>query len=170
MKTGNLEKTVREITQDEFEEAMALYARAEQREEMINRNIEDSVRELLGTYEDELNCLKDGKKMALGIIQTYCNHNKDRLFARRRSIGTRHGIAGFRLGAARLRTKPGSDWKKIVGVLKNCLPEYVRTVEEPANDQLLADRHKEHVAPVLISLGLEVVQDELFYVETVRAA
>jgi hypothetical protein len=50
------------------------------------------------------------------------------------------------------------------------LPAYVRTTEEPAKDMLLADRNNALVAPLLISLGVEVVQDELFYIETNKAA
>lgn len=54
--------------------------------------------------------------------------------------------------------------------MKTTLPDYVRTTEEPAKDMLLADRHKEHVATRLIDLGIEVVQDELFYIEAGKAA
>jgi len=49
--------------------------------------------------------------------------------------------------------------------LKQQLPEYVRLNEEPAKDLLLADRNKESVAPFLRELGLQVVQDELFFID-----
>jgi hypothetical protein len=35
---------------------------------------------------------------------------------------------------------------------------------------LLADRHKEQVAITLQEIGVQVVQDELFYIETKHAA
>ena len=101
----------------------------------------------------------------------YCLEHKQKLFNNRRSIGTLQGIAGFRLGTPRLKTeKVNANWEGILAQLKQILPAYVRTIHEPAKDLLLADRHKEHVAPVLVKLGLQVVQDELFYIETKKAA
>jgi hypothetical protein len=35
---------------------------------------------------------------------------------------------------------------------------------------LLADRHNEKVAPLLLEIGVQVVQDELFYIEPRIAA
>lgn len=92
------------------------------------------------------------------------------LFSKRRSIGTPSGIVGFRLGTPRLKTIKGTNWATIVTQLKEKLPLYIRTVEEPAKDMLLADRHKEQVAITLQEIGVQVVQDELFYIETKHAA
>ena len=170
MKTRNVKKTTKDITALQFEEAMEKYAEAERREAEINKNMEAGVNNLLAEYEDELSCLAQGKNMAFEIVQSYCVNNKESLFNKRRSIGTLHGIAGFRLGTPRLKTAKGSNWHKILAELKEKLPDYVRAVAEPAKDLLLADRHKEHVAPVLVAIGVEVVQDELFYIEVGKAA
>lgn len=170
MKTRNAKKQKTEVTVAQFEEAMEKYAEAEHREAEINRNIEGEVNELLVKYEDELTVLAQGKNMAFEIVQSYCLNNKETLFKQRRSIGTLHGIAGFRLGTPRLKTKKGSNWNKALKQLKEKLPAYVRTNEEPAKDLLLADRHKENVAPLLMDIGIEVVQDELFYIEAAKAA
>ncbi len=170
MKTRTLSKIKTTITEVQFEEAMARYAAAENRELEINRLVEGEVNEVLEKYEDELLCLAQGKQTAFGIAHAYCAGNKETLFLRRRSIGTVHGIAGFRLGTPRLKTLKGNNWKKVLTALKEKLPEYVRTAEEPAKDLLLADRHKETVAPLLIEIGVEVTQDELFYIETRKAA
>jgi len=170
MKTRNAKKQMEEITPAQFEEAMERYACAEYRELEINKSIEDEVNEVLEKYGDELQCLAQGKTMAFETVQTYCLNNKDQLFGKRRSIGTLHGIAGFRLGTPRLKTRKGSNWNNVLLELKEKLPAYVRTIEEPAKDLLLADRQKEAVAPLLMSIGIEVVQDELFYIELKKAA
>jgi phage host-nuclease inhibitor protein Gam len=149
---------------------MERYASAERREAEINKNIEEEVNEVLLRYEDELTCLAQGKGMAFEIVQSYCLGNKQALFGKRRTIGTLHGIAGFRLGTPRLKTVKGNNWNKALVQLKEKLPAYVRTVDEPAKDLLLADRQKENVAPVLVQIGIEVVQDELFYIESKKAA
>jgi len=170
MKTRNAIKLTTSVTNLRFEEAMAKYAAAEKRELEINKTIECEVNELLEKYQDELMCLSQSKHMAFEIAQSYCLDNKEELFSKRRSIGTLHGIAGFRLGTPRLKTAKGSNWNKVLKELKEKLPEYVRTTEEPAKDQLLADRHKEKVAPLLFQIGVQVVQDEIFYIEAKKAA
>jgi phage host-nuclease inhibitor protein Gam len=170
MKTRNAKKLITNITVAQFEEAMEKYAEAEQREADINKTIEIEVNEVMDKYEDELSCIARGKNFAFEIVQSYCIANKEQLFNRRRSIGTLHGVAGFRLGTPRLKTLKGSNWNTVLQGLKDKLPCYIRTLEEPAKDLLLADRQSEKVAPLLVELGVQVVQDELFYIETRKAA
>ncbi len=170
MKTRTVKKEKQGITRARFEAAISGYAEAERREAEINRILEEEVTELTNKYEDELGLLAQAKSAAFETAYTYCVQNKEHLFGKRRSTGTLHGIAGFRLGTPRLKTAKGSDWQKVLSQLKEKLPAYVRTEEVPAKDKLLADRHTEQVAPVLLQIGLEVVQDELFYITTKTAA
>jgi phage host-nuclease inhibitor protein Gam len=170
MKTQTINKDAGSITSTRFESAIATYAQAERREIEINKRIEAEVNELLEKYEDELACLAQSKGAAFEIAHTYCRENKETLFSTRRRISTNYGIAGFRLGNPRLKTTKGVSWDKALMALKEKLPAYVRLAEEPAKDMLLADRHKETVAPLLMQIGLEVVQDDLFYIETQKAA
>lgn len=170
MKTKTESRINGSVTVIHFNEAMQRYAAAERREAEINKTIETEVNEVLGRFEDELMCLAQAKQTAFGIAHAYCAANKAALFAQRRSIGTGHGVAGFRLGTPALKTRKGSSWKKVLTALKEKLPAYVRITEEPAKALLLADRHKENVAPLLVEIGVEVVQEELFYIETGQAA
>ena len=48
---------------------------------------------------------------------------------------------------------------------KELLPAYIRTSEELAKDKLLADRELPEVAEYFPKIGVQVVQDETFYVE-----
>ncbi|MBE2288908.1 MAG: host-nuclease inhibitor Gam family protein [Chitinophagaceae bacterium] len=158
------------VTQEQFEEAIQHYAEAERREAEIGRIIEAEVNEVLSKYEDERLCLSQGKLIAFGIARIYCSENKEALFSKRRSVGTMHGLAGFRLGTPALRLQKGTNWNNVLATLKEKLPEYVRITEEPAKALLLADRNTEKVAPVLVELGLQVVQEDLFYIEAGKAA
>ncbi|MCF8448422.1 MAG: host-nuclease inhibitor Gam family protein [Taibaiella sp.] len=170
MKTRNISKVTQGITEEQFAAAMERYAAAEAREQEINKRIECEVNDLLEKYEDELLCLAQGKQTAFDIAQSYCRENKAALFVQRRSIGTVHGIAGFRLGTPQLKTLKGGNWNKVLQQLKEKLPDYVRTTEEPARNLLLAHRHQDNVAPLLVEIGVQVVQDELFYIEPRKAA
>lgn len=170
MKTRNPMKQTIYVSQRQFEEAMARYAVAERREAELCLCRDTDLKEVMDKYEDEMLCLSQIKNAAFDTAHAYCLNNKEQLFGKRRTIGALHGIAGFRLGSPRLKPVKGADWNNILIQLKTKLPDYVRTAVEPAKDQLLADRHKEAVAPKLREIGLQVVQDELFYIETKKAA
>lgn len=170
MTTKIIKKSPVEISPAQFEEAMSRYSAAGLRGIEINKAIEAEVNEILEKYEDELQCTTQTSNAAFETIRSYCTGNKSTLFGKRRSLGTPYGIVGFRLGTPRLKTLKGTTWNVILARLKEKLPGYIRTVEEPAKDLLLADRHKETVAPFLMEIGVQVVQDELFYIETKKAA
>ena len=170
MKTRISNRLETDITPAEFQQAMARYAEAGLRGLEINKAIEAEINEIMEKYEHELQCTTYTKDKAYEAIKTYCTTNKSLLFSKRRSIGTPSGIAGFRLGTPRLKTIKGTNWVNILTQLKAKLPAYIRVVEEPAKDMLLADRHKDTVALALQEMGVQVVQDELFYVETKQAA
>ncbi|MFK8296741.1 host-nuclease inhibitor Gam family protein [Capnocytophaga canimorsus] len=61
-------------------------------------------------------------------------------------------------------------WGAVTNLLKEFLPSYVRTVEEPAKDKLLADRDNEEVNTLFGKVGISVVQDETFFVEPKKEA
>ena len=170
METSITKKPATEITPAQFEEAMERYAAAGLRGLEINKAIEAEVNEILEKYEQELQYTSISKNAAFETMRAYCTLNKGKLFSRRRSIGTPFGTVGFRLGTPRLKTQKGTNWKTIMNKLKEKLPGYIRITEEPAKDMLLADRHKETVAPLLMEMGIQVVQDELFYIDTKQAA
>lgn len=170
MKATRITKPLTEVSKESFEQAMNRYAAAEVREREINKMMDAEVNEIAEKYAAELQCVAMIKQVAFDEAQAYCVRHKKELFAKKRRIGTVFGIAGMRMGTPRLKTTKGSDWNTVLAALKEKLPAYVRTIEEPAKDMLLADRHNEKVAPLLLEIGVQVVQDELFYIEPRIAA
>jgi phage host-nuclease inhibitor protein Gam len=77
---------------------------------------------------------------------------------------------GFRTGTPKLKTLKGFTWGAVTNLLKEFLPAYVRTSEEPAKDKLLADREDEVVSALFPKVGISVTQDETFYVEPKKEA
>jgi phage host-nuclease inhibitor protein Gam len=149
----------------QFEEAMVLYANAEARRSDILTQLELEMNRVKDKYKHELLYLNEKKRTALEIVETYCREQKENLFKKRRTMHTMHGSVGFRLGQPKLRIKPGYCWSRVIHKLKENMPEYIRISEEPAKDLLVADRNKESVANLLAKSGVEVVQDELFFIE-----
>lgn len=170
METNKPTPTLAALTPAQFEEALARYAAAGLRGLEINKAIEAEIAGIIEKYEDELTLSQQSRDAAYEVVKNYCIHNKKALFKSRRSMGTPYGTIGFRLGTPRIKTRKGKNWTNILGNLKEKLPEYIRIFEEPAKDRLLADRYSETVAPLLNEIGIEVVQEDLFYIEPQKAA
>ncbi len=155
---------VKNVTGIAFQTALEQYSTALQNETALTKELQLEFEEVRKKYAPKLTCLEHNKCSAYSVIETYCREQKTILFANRRSIGTPYGIVGFRLGTPRLKIRKGYSQKVVLELLAAKLPNYVRTVHEPAKALLLADRHTEQVAAQLHSTGLEIVQDELFYI------
>ena len=86
-----------------------------------------------------------------------------------------HGVIGFRTGTPKLKTLKGFTWASALQLVKEFLPSYVRKTEDVAKDKLLADRDMEvkvkdgedkvKLSHEMARCGIQVVQDETFYVE-----
>ncbi|MEI8278683.1 MAG: host-nuclease inhibitor Gam family protein [Bacteroidota bacterium] len=156
------------ISQTEYEEALKAYATADAHECTILARMDAEILRIREKYATELSYCNTKKKNTFDIIQTYCREQKELLFSKRRSCITPYGTVGFRLGTPKLKPLSGHNWESILQQLKEKLPAYVRCTEEPAKDVLLADRYTELVAGNLYELGLQIVQDEIFFFDLKR--
>lgn len=153
------------ITSEQMEQAFADYARADARQQKITADMDVAMTKIREKWQDELTRLAETKDNAFDILQAYALENRDELFSKRKSLETTHGTLGFRTGTPTLKTRKGFTWASVLEMLKEFLPNYVRTKEEPAKDKLLADREDEEVAALFPKVGVVVVQDETFFVE-----
>lgn len=153
------------ITSEQMEQAFAEYAKADARQQKITAEMDIQMAKIREKWQDELAKLTETKDNAFDILQAYALENRDELFSKRKSLETTHGIIGFRTGTPTLKTRKGFTWASVLEMLKEFLPNYVRTKEEPAKDKLLADREDEEVAALFPKVGIAVVQDETFFVE-----
>jgi len=153
------------ITSEQMEQAFADYAKADARQQKITAEMDIWMSKIREKWQDELTKLAETKDNAFDILQAYALENRDELFSKRKSMETTHGTLGFRTGTPTLKTRKGFTWASVLELLKEFLPNYVRTKEEPAKDKLLADREDEEVAALFPKVGVTVVQEETFFVE-----
>lgn len=153
------------ITSEQMEQAFADYAKADARQQKITAEMDIQMAKIREKWQDELAKLAETKETSFDILQAYALENRDELFSKRKSLETTHGTLGFRTGTPTLKTRKGFTWASVLEMLKEFLPNYVRTKEEPAKDKLLADREDEEVAALFPKVGVVVVQDETFFVE-----
>lgn len=151
-------------TIEEAETALAEYATCDAKIAKINATMDEQIIKIREKYADDLQELSDKREEKLNELHFFAESNAQ-LFDKKKSIGMSHGVIGFRTGTPKLKTLKKFTWPAVTMLLKEYLPTYVRTVEEPAKDKLLADRDNEDVAGLFKKVGIEVAQEESFYVE-----
>jgi phage host-nuclease inhibitor protein Gam len=153
------------VTRDEMETAFAEYAKADAKLQKVNATIDLETTKIREKHAGEVSDLEATKEKNFDIVQAYSLENRQDLFAKKRSIEGTHGTFGFRTGTPKLKTLKGFTWGAVTNMLKEFLPAYVRTTEEPAKDKLLADRDDPEVAEQFGKVGIAVTQDEAFFIE-----
>lgn len=151
-------------TFEEAESVMAEYATADARLQAINARMDEQITAIRNKFAGDIAELTETREEKLNELHFFAESNAQ-LFEKKKSLDMTHGVIGFRTGTPKLKASKRFTWGGITELLKVYLPTYVRTVEEPAKDKLLADRNEEKVAKLFSKVGIEVVQDETFYVE-----
>ena len=149
---------------EEAERIMAEYATADAKINETTAQMDQRITKIREEYADQLQVLGEERENNLLQLQQNAETNKT-MFEKKKSIDMAHGTLGFRTGTPKLKLLKGFTWAAVVNMLKDKLPSYVRTIEEPAKDKLLADRENPETLSQFKSVGIQVVQDETFFVE-----
>ena len=174
------------VTREQADDAFASYAKSDAQIQKINAEIDLQWAKIREKYADRLSVLTIERDASFDILQSFATEHQDELFQKKKSLDMSHGTIGFRTGTPKLKTLKGFTWASALQLVKRFLPSYVRQTEEIAKDKLLADRDIEleplplhdlspaevsssagvrSMRSVLSECGIEVVQDETFYVE-----
>lgn len=153
---------VKGVTADQFQEAMASYAIADAKSSQITSKMDAEIAKIREKYASDLETHKETKEETFEVVQVYCEEHPE-LFKDKKSMETTHGTVGFRTGTPKLKLIKGFTWGAVLELLKVKKPGYVRTVEEPNKEKLLADRNAE-IANEFKGLGIMVDQDETFFI------
>lgn len=156
---------VSNVTREEAEEALAIYAKSTGEIDKIAAEIDLAAIKLREKYGEKLTALEKDRDEAFEKLQVYATENKDELFKKKKSLDMLHGMIGFRTGMPKLKTAKGFTWASVLILMKEKMQKYIRTTEEIAKDLLLADREAEGMADKMASVGIVVAQDETFFVE-----
>lgn len=153
------------ITREQAEQSFAEFAAADAKVQNLTSKMDIEMTCIREKYADQLAELSAIKERNFETIQAYALENKDELFSKKKSMESAHGVFGFRTGTPKLKNLKGFTWAAVTNLAKELLPSYIRTSEELAKDKLLADRELPEVLGMLPKIGVQVVQDETFYVE-----
>ncbi len=169
------------VSREAADEAFATYAKSDAQIQKINAEIELQCAKIREKYADKLATLGAEKDKAFDVLQSFATENQAELFTKKKSLDMAHGTIGFRTGTPKLKTLKGFTWASALQLAKKFLPfTYIRQTEDIAKDKLLADRDLKEVAvydtptgdprevtmrEAMAACGIQVVQDETFYVE-----
>ena len=137
--------------------------------EELTNEMESRIQAIRSKYTDRLEALSNkGKEMREAII-AYARANRDSLFPlNRKSIRLSDGTVGYRAGRASLKLLDGYTWDDVLSGLQEERggKEYIRIKQEVDRARLLSRHDDPKVAKLLQRVGLKVVADEVFYIET----
>ena len=153
------------ISRELAEQAFADFAAADAKVNNLTSKMDIEMTRIREKYADELATQNERKAVAFDLMQAYAVENKEELFSKKKSVESAHGVFGFRTGTPKLKNLKGFTWAAVTNLCKELLPGYIRTSEELAKDKLLADRELPEVAEYFPKIGVQVVQDETFFVE-----
>ena len=165
MATRQKKTLIQGISQEQANDAFATYAKADAQIQKINAEIELQCAKIREKQADKLTALGTEREQAFDVLQAFAVENKAELFAKKKSLDMAHGTIGFRTGTPKLKTLKGFTWASVLQMVREFLPGYVRTSEEVAKDKLLADRDEDGMFDKMSKCGIQVAQDETFYVE-----
>lgn len=155
---------VQGVTSEQAEQAFADYATADAKIQETTARMDKEMIKVREKYSESLTDAQSLKDKSFEVLQIYATEHPE-LFSKKKSIDGAHGTYGFRTGTPKLVTLKGFTWPAVTNLLKEFLPDYVRTTDEAAKDRLLADRELESVGELLPKCGIKVAQTETFYVE-----
>lgn len=153
------------VSREAADEAFATYAKSDAQLQKINADIELQCAKYREKYADKITTLSEEREQAFDTLQAFATENQAELFTKKKSLDMAHGVIGFRTGTPKLKTLKGFTWASALQLVKEFLPDYVRQTWDIAKDKLLADRDAEQMTECMTKCGIQVVQDEAFYVE-----
>ena len=165
MATTRIKKVLKSnVTRDQAEDAFAKFADADARRQQLTAKMDVEITRIREKHANTLAELQVTCDDAVDTLKNWAENNRDE-FGKRKSMEFAHGTLGFRTGTPKLKTRKGFTWASVLELLKVKLPDYVRTKQEPNKELILADREKPEIVAIMPAIGLEVDQDETFFVE-----
>jgi len=155
---------IKNVSPQQADEAMGKYAVADAQIEKTTATMDLEIAAIREKHSEKLDKLTSERDDQFDIIHKYYEEHPE-AFGEKKSLEVTHGRVGFRTGTPKLKLIKGFTWASVTNLLKSFLPDYVRTVDEPSKEKLLADRNDAAVNKKFEKCGITVDQDETFFIE-----
>lgn len=160
----------RVVTAPPMEEVGTLlkqFAEANSRIKELEAREELQIMDIRSQYEEECRKLLEQKQNAMEKLEAFGIHNRDEFFSQKRSMELPDGTIGFRRGTPKVSKPRSMAWNKVIQLLRESNSDFLRTKLEVDKDKIIASRDNEQLMNPLKELGIQVIQEESFFV-TIR--
>ncbi len=166
--TKREKERIARLTREDMEATVRELCLASIRLDETQARMNEELARVRERYEPDLAALSEQHKDLFAQARAWSDAHPEQ-FASRRSLALVHGTMLYRKGQPALKTLTGVTWEKVTALLKQMMPEYVRTKTEPDKAALLEAR-REIGEENLRTIGLRVDQAERFDIEVNKEA
>lgn len=152
------------ITAEDANRWFAEYTRAQAQINKLGADMDVKITAIREKFDAPIRAATDTRDEAFRHLQKFAEDNPE-LFVKRKSMEFTHGLLGFRTGTPKLKTLKGFTFSSALNLIKEFMPEFIRTKEEIDRESIIGSRETAHVQENLKRCGLEIAQEEAFYVE-----
>jgi phage host-nuclease inhibitor protein Gam len=152
-------------TLSDAEAAFAEYSNAMYQLQHDSAEMEKKITALRAKYQERNEINDMAVRLNYAILSDFAEQHRDEYFKDKKSLELSHGTIGFRTGNPTLKSAKGFTLKACLALVKALSTGYVRVKEELDKAKLLADRNMDGMEELLKKCGLEIKQEETFYVE-----
>ena len=153
------------LSREQTTAEMQRYAEATSQKKELEAQIEQKIQAVREQHAVELQNLMARQQAAFEKLKYFSEFNKERYFAKKKSIDMVHGVMGFRIGTPKVKAVKTTLAKALEALKAARMKRYIRTKEEINRDEIIQSRDNVTELTKLNALGLIVVQEETFYVE-----
>jgi phage host-nuclease inhibitor protein Gam len=149
---------------EEIEGVMSQLAKDDARLQKINASMDEAITAIRKKNEAEIASLTASIETGHEDLETFATANKD-LFKTSKTKDFPHGSIGYRTGTPKVKQLRKLTLQQVLELCKKKLKPYVRVKEELDKQKLIADRDNKDVKKHLDYCGIEIVQEETFFVD-----
>ena len=138
----------------------------------LNRNqqtleMDRQITQIREMYETGFDAVDKEIQDKTALLETWAAANPDEFPKNRKSIDMVHAVIGYRTGMPKLKTLIKWTWAKVLdAILAEKLDKYTTVKIAVDKDAIISEHNQLLITNATLKpLGLEVVQDETFFVE-----
>jgi phage host-nuclease inhibitor protein Gam len=152
------------FTPDAVEGFLSEYTKADSKIKKILAENELKINKIRQATADDIQSLVEVKTKYFDMVQHYALTNPE-LFKDKKSIEFSHAKFGFRTSNPSVVMRKGYKTEAVLELCGQFKPEWIRTKVELDKEKILQMRFDEGIDDVIKTIGVEIKQDETFFVE-----
>lgn len=164
---SRIKTKVSKLTRQEIEAVVGKIAMMTIQRDQQMATMDEEIANVRKQFEDSISGVSGQIDESFSLVREWAEAHPEE-FKDRKSIDMVHGTIGFRTGMPSLKTLRGITWEKVLLKINEMgLLPYIRTRYDVDKEKMLADR-AEAIGSLFGQIGVQVKQDESFYVEPKR--